>query len=51
MAAAAALAFMGSDPIALPLLDWLAGEGRGVRANLVGDLHGPGPARSGGGRP
>ncbi|MFI5356871.1 MAG: formyltransferase family protein, partial [Opitutales bacterium] len=24
------LVFLGSDPIALPLLDWLAGEGRGT---------------------
>ena len=29
------LVFMGSDPVAIPLLDWLAGEGRGV-AQLVG---------------
>ena len=24
------LVFLGSDPIALPLLEWLAGEGRAV---------------------
>jgi methionyl-tRNA formyltransferase len=29
------LVFMGSDPVALPLLDWLAGEGASV-AQLVG---------------
>ena len=29
------LVFMGSDPIALPLLDWLAGEGAG-RATIAG---------------
>ncbi|HEY5079653.1 MAG TPA: methionyl-tRNA formyltransferase [Opitutaceae bacterium] len=34
------LVFMGSDPVALPLLDWLAGEGRGV-AQLVGFVTGP----------
>ena len=34
------LVFMGSDPIALPLLDWLAGEGRAV-ATLVGVVTGP----------
>lgn len=34
------IAFMGSDPIALPLLDWLAGEGRAA-ANLVGIFTGP----------
>ena len=32
--------FMGSDPIALPLLDWLAGEGR-REAEIVGVLTGP----------
>ena len=34
------LIFMGSDPVALPLLDWLAGEGRGV-ATMVGLFTGP----------
>jgi methionyl-tRNA formyltransferase len=34
------LLFMGSDPIGLPLLDWLAGEGREV-ATLVGIVTGP----------
>ena len=34
------LVFMGSDPVALPLLDWLAGEGRAV-AHLVGIFTGP----------
>jgi methionyl-tRNA formyltransferase len=34
------LVFMGSDPIALPLLDWLVGEGR-REATLVGVLTGP----------
>ena len=34
------IVFMGSDPIALPLLDWLAGDGRAV-ANLVGLFTGP----------
>ena len=33
------LVFMGSDPLALPLLDWLAGEGRKV-ADLVGVVTG-----------
>jgi methionyl-tRNA formyltransferase len=31
---------MGSDPVALPLLDWLAAEGRGA-AQLVGVVTGP----------
>jgi methionyl-tRNA formyltransferase len=34
MAAPLKIAFMGSDPIALPLLEWLAGEGRAL-AKLV----------------
>jgi methionyl-tRNA formyltransferase len=34
------LVFMGSDPVALPLLDWLAGEGRAV-ATVVGLFTGP----------
>jgi methionyl-tRNA formyltransferase len=34
------LVFMGSDAVALPLLDWLAGEGRGA-AELVGIFTGP----------
>jgi len=34
------LVFMGSDPVAVPLLGWLAGEGRGV-AELVGVVTGP----------
>jgi methionyl-tRNA formyltransferase len=34
------LVFMGSDPIGLPLLDWLAGEGRGV-ARVVAVVTGP----------
>jgi methionyl-tRNA formyltransferase len=34
------LVFMGSDPIALPLLNWLAGEGSG-EARIVGILTGP----------
>lgn len=34
------LVFMGSDAVALPLLDWLAGEGRGV-ATLAGLFTGP----------
>jgi methionyl-tRNA formyltransferase len=34
------LVFMGSDPVALPLLDWLAGEGAAV-GNLVGLFTGP----------
>jgi methionyl-tRNA formyltransferase len=34
------LVFMGSDPIALPLLDWLAGKGEGV-ARLAGVVTGP----------
>ncbi len=34
------LVFMGSDPIALPLLDWLAGEGK-REATMVGVLTGP----------
>jgi methionyl-tRNA formyltransferase len=34
------LVFMGSDPVALPLLDWLAGEGAAV-ANMVGLFTGP----------
>ncbi|HEY1765583.1 MAG TPA: methionyl-tRNA formyltransferase [Opitutaceae bacterium] len=34
------IVFMGSDPVALPLLDWLEGEGRSV-ARLVGILTGP----------
>ncbi|HEY1765893.1 MAG TPA: methionyl-tRNA formyltransferase [Opitutaceae bacterium] len=34
------LVFMGSDPVALPLLDWLAGEGRAA-ANLAGIFTGP----------
>jgi methionyl-tRNA formyltransferase len=34
------LVFMGSDPIALPLLDWLDGEGRGT-ATLAGIVTGP----------
>ncbi len=32
--------FMGSDPIALPLLDWLAGEGSGL-ARIVAVVTGP----------
>lgn len=35
MSAPLRLVFLGSDPIALPLLEWLAGEGTGV-ARLVG---------------
>ncbi|HNC24940.1 MAG TPA: methionyl-tRNA formyltransferase [Opitutaceae bacterium] len=35
MSAPLRLVFLGSDPIALPLLDWLAGEGREV-ATVVG---------------
>ncbi len=34
------LVFMGSDPIALPLLDWLAGEGAGM-ATLAAVVTGP----------
>jgi methionyl-tRNA formyltransferase len=34
------LIFMGSDPVALPLLDWLAGEG-GAVATMVGLFTGP----------
>jgi methionyl-tRNA formyltransferase len=34
------LVFMGSDPVALPLLDWLAGEGAAM-ANVVGLFTGP----------
>jgi len=34
------LVFMGSDPIALPLLDWLAGDGRGL-VRLVAIVTGP----------
>jgi methionyl-tRNA formyltransferase len=34
------LVFMGSDPVALPLLDWLAGEGSGV-ARIVAVVTGP----------
>ena len=34
------LVFMGSDPVALPLLGWLAGEGRKV-IRLVGVVTGP----------
>jgi len=34
------LVFMGSDPIALPLLGWLAGEGKGL-VRLVGVVTGP----------
>lgn len=34
------LVFMGSDPIALPLLDWLAGEGSGT-ARIVAVVTGP----------
>ena len=34
------LVFMGSDAVALPLLDWLAGEG-GAAAKLVGIFTGP----------
>jgi methionyl-tRNA formyltransferase len=34
------LVFMGSDPVGLPLLNWLAGEGRAV-ADLVGIFTGP----------
>lgn len=34
------LVFMGSDPIALPLLDWLAGDGRGL-SRLVAVVTGP----------
>ena len=34
------LVFLGSDSIALPLLDWLAGEGRGI-ATLAGVVTGP----------
>jgi methionyl-tRNA formyltransferase len=34
------LVFMGSDPVALPLLDWLAGEGR-AEATIVGLFTGP----------
>lgn len=34
------LVFMGSDPVALPLLDWLAGEA-GAVASLVGIFTGP----------
>src|ERR1039457_7691214 len=34
------LVFMGSDAIALPLLDWLAGEGGGV-ARIVAMVTGP----------
>jgi methionyl-tRNA formyltransferase len=33
------LVFMGSDPLALPLLDWLVGEGRSL-ASLVGVVTG-----------
>jgi methionyl-tRNA formyltransferase len=35
MAVPLRLVFMGSDPVALPLLDWLVGEGRGL-AEVVG---------------
>lgn len=34
------LAFMGSDPLALPLLEWLAGEGRSA-ATIVAVVTGP----------
>jgi methionyl-tRNA formyltransferase len=34
------LVFMGSDPVALPLLDWLGGDGRQV-ASTVGIFTGP----------
>jgi methionyl-tRNA formyltransferase len=34
------LVFMGSDPLALPLLDWLAGEGASL-VRLVGIVTGP----------
>jgi methionyl-tRNA formyltransferase len=34
------LVFMGSDPVALPLLDWLAGDGRAAAA-MVGIFTGP----------
>jgi methionyl-tRNA formyltransferase len=34
------LVFMGSDPVALPLLDWLAGEGRAL-ATIAGIFTGP----------
>jgi|HubBroStandDraft_1064217.scaffolds.fasta_scaffold120963_2 methionyl-tRNA formyltransferase len=34
------LVFMGSDPVALALLDWLAGEGSGL-ATMVGIFTGP----------
>jgi methionyl-tRNA formyltransferase len=34
------LVFMGSDPVALPLLEWLAGEGSGIAA-VVGVFTGP----------
>jgi methionyl-tRNA formyltransferase len=34
------LIFLGSDPIALPVLDWLAGEGKGI-AQVVGVFTGP----------
>jgi methionyl-tRNA formyltransferase len=34
------LVFMGSDPVAIPLLDWLAGEGAAA-ADLVGIFTGP----------
>lgn len=40
MAGPLRLVFMGSDAIALPLLDWLAGEG-GAVADLVGIFTGP----------
>ncbi len=40
MAQPVRLVFMGSDPLALPLLDWLAGEG-GAVAKLVGIVTGP----------
>jgi len=35
------LVFLGSDAIALPLLDWLAGEGAALHARLVGVFTGP----------
>ena len=40
MAGPLRLVFMGSDPIALPLLDWLAGPGASA-ASLVGVVTGP----------
>ena len=32
------LVFLGSDPIAQPLLEWLAGEGSGVASVLFGEV-------------